>query len=303
MHLSIIIVSWNTKDLLARGLESVQAQFGVALNPKEVEVFVVDNASGDGSAEMVAERFPSVRLIANRENVGFARANNQALAQASGDAILLLNPDAILHPGALAALLDFLASHPQAAAVGPRLLNADGSLQPSCHPMLTPEREFWRLIFLDRLFPRATYAMHRWDTITSRRVEAIKGACLLLRRQALHQVGWLDDAYFMYTEEVDLCYRLSQAGWELWYEPAAVVTHFGGASADQLPDEMVMQLHRSKVHFYRKFGGEARAQRFKMLVRLAYWPRLLAARLASALGRPLLPTATYRRLLSELSAF
>lgn len=303
MHLSIIIISWNTKDLLARCLESVQTEGGGDRGAGAIETFVVDNASIDGSTEMVAGRFPSVRLIANRENVGFARANNQALSQATGDAILLLNPDAVLHPGALAALLDFLASHPQAAAVGPRLLNADGSLQPSCHPMLTPEREFWRLIFLDRLLPRATYPIHRWDAVTPRRVEAIKGACLLLRRQALHQVGWLDDAYFMYTEEVDLCYRLSQAGWELWYEPAAVVTHFGGASAGQMPDEMVMQLYRSKVHFYRKFGGEARAQRFKMLVRLAYWPRFFAARLAAALGRPLLPTATYRRLLSELSAF
>lgn len=303
MRLSIIIVSWNTKDLLARGLESVQTGGQSDPGAGAIETFVVDNASNDGSAEMVAERFPSVRLIANHENVGFARANNQALAQTSGDAILLLNPDAILHPGALSALLDFLASHPQAAAVGPRLLNADGSLQPSCHPMLTPEREFWRLIFLDRLLPRATYAMHRWDTITPRQVEAIKGACLLLRRQALHQVGWLDDAYFMYTEEVDLCYRLSQAGWELWYEPAAVVTHLGGASAGQMPEEMVMQLYRSKVHFYRKFGGEAQAQRFKTLVRLAYWPRFFAARLAESLGRPILPTATFRRLLSELSAF
>lgn len=303
MHLSIIIVSWNTRDLLARCLESVQTEGGGDPGAGAIETFVVDNASSDGSAEMVAGRFPGVRLIANRENVGFARANNQALAQASGDAILLLNPDAILHPGALAALLDFLASHPQAAAVGPRLLNADGSLQPSCHPMLTPEREFWRLIFLDRLLPRATYPIHRWDAITPRRVEAIKGACLLLRRQALHQVGWLDDAYFMYTEEVDLCYRLSQAGWELWYEPAAVVTHFGGASANQVTDEMVIQLYRSKVRFYRKFGGETKAQRFKTLVRLAYWPRLLAARILAAFGRSTIPAPTYHRLLCELSAF
>jgi hypothetical protein len=303
MRLSILIVSWNTKALLAGCLESVWAELERTLPPEEADVCVIDNASADGSAAMVAERFPWVRSFANHENVGFARANNQALAQTAGDAVLLLNPDTVLHPGALAALLDFLASRPRAGALGARLVNADGSLQPSCHPMLTPAREFWRLIFLDRLFPRATYPMHRWDAVTPRRVEAIKGACLLLRRQALDEVGRLDESYFMYTEEVDLCYRLSQAGWELWYEPAAVVTHFGGASANQVTEEMVIHLYRSKIHFYRKFGGEAQAQRFKTLVRLAYWPRLLGARLAAASGQSSFSTPVYRRLLSELPAF
>lgn len=303
MHLSIVVVSWNTKDLLARCLESVQAQIEGALIQEEVEVFVVDNASADGSAAMVAERFPGVRLIANGENAGFARANNQALALATGAAILLLNSDTILHPSALNALLGFLDCHPQAGAAGAQLLNADGSVQPSCHPMLTPGREFWRLIFLDRLLPRATYPMQRWDNSTPRPVEALKGACLLLRRHALEQVGWLDESYFMYTEEVDLCLRLIRAGWELWYVPTAVVTHFGGASAKQVTEQMVMQLYRSKVHFYRKFGGERQAQRFKTFVRLAYWPRLLSARLAAPFGQRSQRMAIYRRLLSELSAF
>lgn len=302
MRLSIIIVSWNTKDLLARCLASVQAELRGPLNPGDVEIFVVDNASSDGSAAMVSERFPDVRLIANQKNVGFARANNQAIALATGDAILLLNPDAMLHPGALVTLLDFLTAHPRAGAAGVRLLNSDGSLQMACHPMLTPGREFWRLLFLDRLLPRATYRIQRWDAATPRQVEAIKGACLLLRRSALDQVGWLDDSYFMYTEEVDLCYRLNQAGWELWYEPAAIVTHIGGASASQTSEEMALHLYRSKVHFYRKFGGEARAKRFKTLVRLAYWPRYIIARLLATLGRPQLPTSTYRRLLAELPA-
>lgn len=301
MRLSIIIVNWNTRDLLACCLESVLAQQEDSLTPDEMEVFVVDNASADGSAAMVAERFPWVRSFANHENVGFARANNQALAQATGAGILLLNPDAVLHPGALAALLDFLITHPRAGAIGARLLNADGTLQLSCHPMLTPGREFWRLIFLDRLLPRATYPMRQWDTAAPRQVEAIKGACLLLRRQALDEVGWLDESYFMYTEEVDLCYRLSRAGWELWYEPTAVVTHFGGASANQVTEEMVIHLYRSKIHFYRKFGGEAQAQRFKTLVRLAYWPRIFSARFLAAPGWQRLPMPTYSRLLSELS--
>ena len=144
-----------------------------------------------------------------RENVGFARANNQGLALATGRYVLLLNPDTEVHAGALEALVAFMDAHPRAGACGARLLNADGSLQPACHPMLTPGREFWRLLFLERLWPRATYPLGRWDTVTPRRVEVIKGACLLLRRAALDQVGVLDDSYFMYTEEVDLCYRLA----------------------------------------------------------------------------------------------
>ena len=235
------------------------------------------------------------------ENAGFARANNQGLAQAQGRYVLLLNPDTEVHPGALEALVAFMDAHPQAGACGARLLNADGSLQPACHPMLTPGREFWRLLFLERLRPRATYPMHRWDTVTPRRVEVIKGACLLLRRAALDQVGVLDDSYFMYTEEVDLCYRLAQAGWELWYVPAAVVTHYGEASSRQVREEMYVQLYRSKIQFYRKFGGAPRARLAKTLLALAYAPRWLAAA-AGSLFSPTLarPARIFRRLLAEL---
>ncbi|MCX6032000.1 MAG: glycosyltransferase family 2 protein [Chloroflexi bacterium] len=297
--LSIVIVNWNTRDLLAGCLASVVgSQAASGLTP---EVFVVDNASTDDSAAMVRNRFPWVRLIENRENVGFARANNQGIALATGRYVLLLNPDTEVWPGALAALVAFMAAHPRAGACGARLLNADGSLQPACHPILTPGREFWRLLFLEKLWPRATYPMHRWDTVTPHRVEVIKGACLLLRRETLDQVGLLDESYFMYTEEVDLCYRLAQAGWELWYVPAAVVTHYGEASSRQMREAMYLQLYCSKVQFYRKFGGEARAARFKRLVRLAYWPRLAAAALGSRLKPSLSAQArTYRRLLAEL---
>jgi len=181
------------------------------------------------------------------------------------------------------------------------LLNGDGSLQHACHPMLTPGREFWRLLFLERLRPRATYPMQRWDTTTPRRVEVIKGACLLLRRAALDQVGLLDDRYFMYTEEVDLCYRLAQAGWELSYVPQAVVTHFGEASSKQVREEMYLQLYRSKVQFYRKFGGRQRVALYKALVALAYLPRFVAAGLAS-LFRPdwRRQARLFRRLLLDL---
>jgi N-acetylglucosaminyl-diphospho-decaprenol L-rhamnosyltransferase len=250
---------------------------------------------------MVRERFPWVQLIENQENVGFARANNQAICHSRGRYVVLLNSDTMVHEGALETLLQFMDAHPQAGACGPRLLNGDGSLQPSAHPMLTPGHEFWRLCFLDRAWPLATYRQDRWDVVNPRPVEVIKGACLLLRRAALDQVGLLDDRYFMYTEEVDLCYRLAQAGWGLWLAPQAVVTHFGEASSKQVREEMYLQLYRSKVQFYRKFGGWSRVALYKALVGLAYLPRAAAAGVVS-LARPAWrPQARlFRRLLAEL---
>jgi GT2 family glycosyltransferase len=303
--LSIIIVNWNTRELLAECLASVSGSRlqveGPAAQSLTTATFIVDNASTDGSATMVRERFPWVRLIENPENVGFARANNQGLAQAQGRYVLLLNPDTEVHPGALEVLVAFMDAHPRAGACGARLLNADGSLQPACHSMLTPDREFWRLLFLERLWPRATYRMGHWDSVTPRRVEVIKGACLLLRREALDQVGTLDESYFMYTEEVDLCYRLAAAGWELWYVPAAVVTHYGEASSGQVREEMYLQLYRSKVQFYRKFGGAKHARLAKVLLALAYTPRAVVVSLA-ALAQPAQRTRAhlYRRFLAEL---
>lgn len=300
---SIIIVNWNTRELLAHCLQSLRRSARTA-RPATCEIVVVDNASSDGSAQMVPDEFPEVRLIANPHNVGFAQANNQAIRESRGRYVTLLNSDTEVRPGALEAMLEFLEGHPVAAGCGPRLLNGDGSLQPSCHPMLTPGREFWRLMFLDRIWRRATYAQHRWDQTTPRRVEVIKGACLMLRREALEQVGLLDERYFMYTEEMDLCYRLLQAGWELWWVPQAAVTHYGEASTRQIADDMYVQLYHSKAQFHRKFGGEREAGRFRRLLWLAYVPRWAAASWGSVLVPELAGRArTYRRLLRELSAF
>jgi N-acetylglucosaminyl-diphospho-decaprenol L-rhamnosyltransferase len=298
MDLSVIIVSWNTRDLLHRCLQSVCE----ADRSLRMETWVVDNASRDGSAELVREQFPTVHLIENARNVGFAPANNQAIEQSNGRYVVLLNSDTEVYPGTLETLVQFMDRHPKAAGCGPRMLNADGSLQPSCQPMLTPGREFWRLAFLDRLWPRATYPQERWDLSLPHRVEVIKGACFLLRRAALDQVGLLDEQYFMYTEEVDVCYRLAQAGWSLWWVPQARVKHHGEASSNQAREAMYLELYRSKIQFYRKTGGERRAARFKRLVRAAYWPRLAIA----VVGTPFSPSLasqarTYRQLLAELA--
>jgi len=253
---------------------------------------------------MVRAQFPWVTPIENTENVGFARANNQALQQATGRYVVLLNSDTVVRPGALQTLVDFMDAHPEAGACGPRLLNGDGSLQPSCHPILTPGREFWRLLFLDKLWPRATYPQRRWDGQTPRPVEVIKGACLMLRREALDQVGLLDEQYFMYTEEMDLCARLLQTGWCNYWVPQAEVVHYGEASTRQSAEVMFVALYRSKAQFQRKFGGERQVRRFKHLLWLAYLPRAALMTAAGPLSPALAPRArAYRRLLRALNDF
>jgi GT2 family glycosyltransferase len=297
VNLSIVIVNWNTRDLLATCLESVFASAGRG----ELEVFVVDNASTDGSVPMIRERFPQVNLIENQANLGFAHANNQAIQHCQGRYVLLLNSDTQVVGNALEVLEAFMEDHPRAGASGARLLNADGSLQPSCQPMLTPAREFWHLIFMDNVIRWTTYGADFWKSSMARQVEVIKGACLMLRHEALSEVGLLDESYFMYTEEVDLCFRLARAGWQLWWVPAAQVVHFGEASSRQVAQAMYVQLYRSKVQFYRKFGGERRVTLYKWLVRLAYWPRLGVAA-ATALFSPRLAgqARVFGRLLAEL---
>ena len=298
--LAVIIVNWNTRDLLADCLQSVSEAIR-SLRLSDSAVVVVDNASTDGSPHMVREGFPWVRLIENRQNAGFARANNQAVASSDSRYVLLLNSDTRVQSDSLERLVAFMEEHPHAGASGPRLLNSDGTVQPSCYPMLTPWREFWHLVLLEGLVHKATYSSAFWNRAEPQSVEVIKGACLLLRRAALDEVGLLDESYFMYTEEVDLCYRLAQADWQLWWVPAAKVIHYGEASSRQTAQSMYVQLYRSKIQFYRKFGGERQAALFKSLLRLAYWPRFGIAAAGASFGRGATQVGTYRRLLAELS--
>lgn len=271
MDLSIVIVNWNTRELLAQCLESIYA------NPpgREFEIWVVDNASSDGSAAMVRERFPQVRMIENRENAGFARANNQAAAIAKSRYLLFLNPDTLIHQGALNSLLRHLETHPGVGAVGPRLLNLDGSLQVSVHPAPTLFRELWRLFHLDRLFPVSQYDPSIMISMRPAPVDALMGACILVRRKLLEEVGLFDEGYFVYSEEVDLCERIRRAGWEIHWVPEAIVTHVGGQSTRQMADEMFLELYRNKVLFFRKHRGRFQANLYKIVLFLAALTRFL----------------------------
>lgn len=277
--LSIVIVNWNTRELLAACLESVLDEIR-ALHPLPVETLVVDNASRDGSAQMVRDRFPWVRLIENQTNVGFARGNNLAIPHCTGRYLLLLNPDTEVRPGAFEELIRFMEAHPEAGGAGARLLNPDGTLQLSCYPAPTLSREFWFLFHLDALHHYGSYCMTDWDPDKHRAVDTVQGACLILRCEVLGQIGLFDDEYFIYSEEVDLCFRLRQAGWRLYWVPQAQVVHYGGQSTQQVAAEMFLKLYQGKIIFFRKHYGRLAAAAYKLLLSAASLARLAISPLA-----------------------
>ena len=277
--LSIIIVNWNTRELLADCLASVAVEIA-PFPAAQVETVVVDNASGDGSVAMLQTRFPWVQVIQNTTNVGFAAANNQAMAVAKGRYLLLLNSDTKVLAQALTTLVAFLEAHPAVGAAGARYLNADGSLQPSAYPAPTLARELWRLFHLDRLYGFGIYRMNDWSMESPRAVDIIQGAAFLVRRTVLDQVGFFDTSYFMYTEEVDLCQRIRQAGWSIFFVPASVIIHYGGQSTRQAALPMFLQLYRSKILYFRKHHGALATIFYKLILLGATLLRLLVTPLA-----------------------
>jgi GT2 family glycosyltransferase len=252
MQLSVSIVSWNTKDLLRQCLRSLSAE----LASIESEVFVVDNHSSDSSAEIVKAEFPQFNLIRNDTNRGFAAANNQALAKSSGHYVLLLNPDAEIKPGAIKTLVDFLEEHERAGIVAPQLLNSDGSIQRSCRQFPTFRGMMFELAGLSRLFPERPefrqYKMLDWQHDDERQVDQPEGACLLVRRQVIEDVGLFDEGFFMLFEEVDWCYRIKQKGWQIWFTPKAQVIHHYGQSIKQVKVKMILSSHKGLYRFWRK---------------------------------------------------
>ena len=269
---------------------------------------MVDNHSGDESVHTVQEHFPWVKLMANAENLGFPRATNQAIAEASGKYLLLLNPDTVVKPGAITALLAFMETQDHVGAAGPRLLNADQTLQPSCSPSPTLLRELWRLFHLDWLYPYAEYPLTRWSRYRAHQVDVIKGACLLVRRKVLEQVGGLDEDFFIYSEEVDLCKRIQQAGWQLYWLPPAEVIHYGAQSTQQVAHEMFLNLYRYKVLYFRKRHGTRSATLYKIILSLASIARLAVSPAAclthrSRRQRYCALTVNYWRLLRLLPEF
>lgn len=250
--IAVIVVNWNTRELLAECLASVAEAAG----DLDVETVVVDNGSSDGSPEMVRDRFPRVRLIANPDNAGFGRANNQAIAATNTPYVLMLNSDAQLRPGALQSLLERMASAPRAGLVGAQLRDPDGAFQLSHVRFPSLWQETLILSGLGRALFGPWYPSFGPDgDERARVVDWVGGACMLARRAALRDAGGFDEGYFFYCEEMDLCYALRQAGWEVWYEPAALVIHRRGASAARLAEAREARLYRGRMRFFRKHHG------------------------------------------------
>ena len=253
MDLSIIIVNWNTREMLRDCLQSVYDQLGKL----EAEVWVVDNASEDGSAEMVASAFPQVRLIRNVQNRGFAAANNQALLRAEGRHVLLLNSDTLVLGEVLSASVAYLDATPQVGAMGCRVLNRDGSLQITCSRSPSLLNLGLQTLGLNRL-PSAffdRYQMTRWDRKEAREVDVISGCYLMLRREVLSQVGLLDEGFFFYGEETDWCRRIKRAGHALMLAPVGEIIHFGGGSVRALNHKRNVMLSEGTIRYHRKHNG------------------------------------------------
>ena len=229
--LSVIIVSYNVRPFLEQALHSILK----ALNGIPSEVFVVDNDSGDGSVSLVRERFPEICLIENRENVGFARANNQALQRARGKAVCLVNPDTLVQEDTFRVCLDYLDTHSDVGAVGCKILNPDGTLQVSCRRSFpTPWVALTKVVGLSALFPKSRlfgrYNLTFLDPEEEVEVEALSGSFMVVRKDVVDEVGLLDEAFFLYGEDLDWCYRIRQAGWKIVYLPGTQIIHYKGRS-------------------------------------------------------------------------
>lgn len=247
----MVTVNLNTCGELRDCLKSA-----LAADPGSTEFIVVDNASTDGSVEMLQLEFPDVRLIRNSGNLGFAKASNQGVKVSSGRYVLLLNPDCVVHPGVFTELMRFGDAHPEAGIFGIRILNKNGTVFESCRRFPTLAAGIFRNAVLARLFPNnpyiKEYLMADWDHSEVAEVDWVSGAALVARREMLDQIGLLDERFFMYCEDVDIAYRAKQSGWKVMYFPGATVVHLRARSSDQNPVPMIIAFHRSMYAFFKK---------------------------------------------------
>ena len=256
--LSVVIINWNTRDLLGQCLGSISEHIGRLT----CEVLVVDNASHDGSARMVVDRFPEVDLIRNTRNLGFAKATNQALTKTRGRFVLLLNPDTRVKSGSVRRMTDFLDARPEVGVVGCQLLNPNGTIQPSFGRFPDLCSQFIYQSYLFKLIPSGLpvgSTPHRWQIgqySTMHEVDWVTGACLMFRHELLGVVGLLDECIFMYAEDVDWCLRAARQGYKVFYLPQAQVIHHFGAGAKQDYSKWILNYVKGSWHFFQKHRSQ-----------------------------------------------
>ena len=252
--LSICIVTLKTRDYLRKCLESIFA------NPYygPMEIIVIDNHSQDGTIELLHENFPSVILIENDHNAGYTFPNNQGLRRAKGDYLMLLNPDTLVLPGSLDGLVKFMDINSEIGICGPKVLNPDGSLQQPCRRgEPRPLAVISYFLGLSRLFPKSKvfggYLLNYLPEDETHRVDGVAGSCLLIRREVINQIGFLDERFFAYQEDADYCFRARQAGWQIYYYPKVSIIHFGGMGGTRAePYRSILAWHKSYYLYYRK---------------------------------------------------
>jgi GT2 family glycosyltransferase len=254
VDVSICIVTYRARDLLRECLSSIYE----TVKSVSFEIIVVDNHSEDGTLEMLKNEFPVVRVLTNDHNTGYTRPNNQAMRESNGRVVVLLNPDTLVKPDAIANLFGFLEIHPEIGIVGPKVLNRDGTLQKQCR---RSEARPWDAICyfsgLSRLFPKdqrfAGYLMTYLDEDLTHEAEAVSGSCMMIRRKVIEQVGYQDEDFFAYQEDTDYCRRTRLAGWKVFYNPAAQIIHYGGEGGSKVqPYRAIIEWHRSYYLYYRK---------------------------------------------------
>ena len=282
---SALIVSYNVRGLLVDTLRAFYESSDVP-----VQAVVVDNASSDGSPEAVAGIFPQADLIRLPKNVGYGAANNAGLERCRGRFVLLLNPDVVVGPGCVGKLADFLLTRRAVGAVGPRLLRPDGTPdQAARRAFPTPSVAFYRLSGLSKVFPRSRrfgrYNMGHVSPDSVHEIDAGTGACLMLRRTAIQKVGFFDPSFFMYGEDLDLCFRLKEGGWKVFYLPSATALHEKGAATRQATRRMLWEFHRAMWTFHAKHYADRLPAFGNGLVWAAIWARWCVLALRSELAR------------------
>ncbi|MFW6348351.1 MAG: glycosyltransferase family 2 protein, partial [Cyclonatronaceae bacterium] len=272
IDISIIVVNYNVKERVETLLHSVKesANYGGLT----VEIFVVDNHSSDGSVEYLMPLFPDVHFIANTENYGFGKANNQAIKRAKGRYCLLVNPDAVLETDTLSVMYRFMQQHPDTGAAGCKLLNPDGSFAPeSRRSVPTPATAFWKMTGLSTLFPRSkffgSYHMGWLPENEAAEVPVLSGSFMFYRRDVLQEIGGFDERFFMYGEDIDICYRTTQAGYEIRYTPATSVTHHKGASTKKEHLDYHVIFNKAMYQFFEKHYSKNYTAVFRLLVAAA----------------------------------
>lgn len=290
MELSVIIVNYNVKHFLEQCLHSVQK----ASKTVSTEIFVVDNNSVDGSTQLVREKFPHVHLIENKENVGFSKANNQAIRLAKGKYILLLNPDTVVEEDTFTKIIRFMEEHPDAGGLGVKMIDGKGNFLPeSKRGLPTPWVAFCKMFGLSKLFPKSKrfgkYHLSYIDENEIHEVEVLAGAFMMMRKETLEKVGLLDETFFMYGEDIDLSYRITQGGYKNYYFPETTIIHYKGESTKKGSLNYVKVFYKAMIIFAQKHFSGGKASTFSVLLNLAIWFRALLSVLKRVIDRFFLP--------------